>query len=62
MIPTGKRFVIGARAYFEKATGDWRVVCATCGGGGSVKHPTQESAGQAAARDSDKRCSICGVK
>ena len=36
---------IGTRRYFRYRPDDWRVVCATCGNGGSVIHKTREAAG-----------------
>jgi hypothetical protein len=52
---------IGTRRYFRYRPDDWRVVCATCGNGGSVIHKTREAAGHAAARDSGKVCKACGA-
>jgi ribosomal protein L37E len=57
-------FVCGTRAVVEpvgKPLNAWRVVCATCGGGGTVKHRTYNEATHAAVRDSAKRCRTCGA-
>lgn len=51
-----KRFVCGTRAVKPKGPGDWRVVCATCEGGGTVPYKTREQANSAAVRDSTKPC------
>ena len=51
----------GTRRSYEEKPGDWRVVCATCGAGGSVRHNTRELAGAAAVRDSNKPCRACGA-
>jgi len=54
-------FVCGTRRAFRKGTGDFRVVCATCGAGGSTWHRTREAATSAAVRDSAKACKACGA-
>lgn len=41
--------------------GTYRVVCATCGAGGSVTHETRDAACAAAVRDSGRRCPKCGA-
>lgn len=60
---TLKRYlVIGTRAVIKKEDQTWRVVCATCGAGGTVPHRSEALAGHAAARDSNKPCRACGAK
>ena len=49
-------FVCGTRAVVEVGPNDFRVVCATCNGGGSVRHDTRDSANGAAIRDSARPC------
>lgn len=39
----------------------WRVVCATCGRGGTVPHGFHDDATKAAVRDSNKPCP-CGAR
>lgn len=56
------RYAIGTRAYGPVGPSDYRVVCATCGAGGSVRHATLADAGRAAARDSAKPCAACGAR
>lgn len=53
--------VCGTRKTERRGPGDYRVVCASCNAGGSVKHATHESAGSAAVRDSNKPCRACGA-
>jgi len=50
----------GTRKVVQRGPNDFRVVCATCDGGGTVKHATRESASRAAIRDSAKSCK-CGA-
>lgn len=57
-----RTFTVGTRAYGKVAPGDYRVVCATCGAGGTVAHRTLQSAGAAATRDSGKPCHKCGAR
>lgn len=52
---------IGTRAVWQDGPADFRVRCATCDAGGTVRHATREAAAQAAARDSDKACHACGA-
>lgn len=40
---------------------DYRVVCATCGGGGTVRHDNKTKANSAAVRDSGRPCRKCGA-
>ena len=47
-------FVCGTRKVVERRPGDYRVVCASCDSGGTVKHRTCEEAASAAVRDSNK--------
>lgn len=51
----------GTRAVERHGPGDFRVTCATCGAGGSVRHLTRESASRAAVRDSARPCRACGA-
>lgn len=53
-------FVCGTKAVI-KTPKDFRVVCATCGAGGTVPHITKESASKACVRDSNRPCSACGA-
>ena len=60
-------FVCGTRRVIADKTraGIWRVVCASCGGGGSVAHAEREEATKAAVRDSSKPCPArpsCGAR
>lgn len=57
-----RRFTLcGTRKVIQRGPADYRVVCATCEGGGTVPHRTPELAGAAAVRDSARRCTICGA-
>lgn len=51
----------GTRTTQRRGPDDFRVVCATCDAGGSVKHPTHASASSAAIRDSARACTSCGA-
>lgn len=53
--------VCGTRKTVQMGPSDYRVVCATCGAGGSVKHATQSEASRVAIRDSGKPCHKCGA-
>jgi hypothetical protein len=53
-------FVCGTRAVIESGPHDFRVVCATCDGGGTVSYPTRTAANRAAIRDSARPCK-CGA-
>lgn len=53
--------VCGTRRTVMKKPGDYRVVCATCGAGGTVKYPTHQAAGQAAVANSARPCGTCGA-
>jgi RecJ-like exonuclease len=53
----------GTRKTERRGTDDYRVVCATCGGGGTVRHRTAASASSACTRDSARPCPVgCGAK
>jgi len=56
-----RTFVCGTRAVVHLRPGVWRVVCATCGAGGSVAHMAARDANRAAIRDSNKPCRACGA-
>lgn len=56
-----KDFVCGTRRVVPAPGTGWRVVCATCGAGGSRFHRTRELATRAAVRDSARRCAACGA-
>lgn len=59
-----KVFTCGTRVvmYYPLKNGDvWRVLCATCGAGGTVKHRTLDAATRACVRDSGKTCGRCGA-
>lgn len=53
-------FICGTRRVVRRNAYDFRVVCATCMRGGTVRHWTKESACKAATRDSNKPCK-CGA-
>jgi hypothetical protein len=55
------RFLCGTRTVKRRGPGDFRVVCATCYAGGTVKHPTMSDATKACVRDSNKTCRACGA-
>lgn len=52
----------GTRLAFRAGAQNYRVVCATCHNGGTVKHATPESASHAAVRDSNQPCRACGAR
>ncbi len=54
-------FVCGGRAVVRRGPDDFRVVCATCDAGGTVKHRTDAAAVSAAIRDSARGCRACGA-
>lgn len=54
-------FTCGTRTVIERGPSDFRVLCATCEGGGTTKHTTRGEATRAAVRDSNKRCRKCGA-
>lgn len=55
-------YLCGTRAVIRpQERGAYRVVCATCGAGGSVPHTSLPQATKAATRDSGKRCQTCGA-
>lgn len=54
-------FLCGTRKVIRRGPGDFRVVCATCDGGGTVKYSTSNAASSAAIRDSAKPCRVCGA-
>ena len=60
-INTYRQTLCGTRKTVRRGAGDYRVVCATCGGGGTIKHATSKRAAHAAIRDSNKPCSTCGA-
>ena len=55
------RFVCGTRKVIRRGPSDFRVVCATCEAGGSVRHDTNTQAATAAVRDSNRPCLACGA-
>lgn len=58
-------FVCGTRRVVKRGPGDFRVVCATCGGGGAVQHGNLNAAQTAAVRTSSRPCPAkppCGAK
>lgn len=59
--PTHRLFVCGTRSVEQRGPRDFRVVCATCGAGGSVRHDTKKEANSAAVRDSVRHCRACGA-
>jgi hypothetical protein len=60
--PDFRPFTCGTRRAERHGPSDHRVVCATCGAGGSRQHATREEALTAAVRDSNKPCRACGAK
>ena len=54
-------FLCGTRAVVRIGLQNYRVVCATCGNGGSVRHAIPEDADRAAVRDSNRSCRACGA-
>lgn len=56
-----RTFVCGTRAVVRRGPSDYRVVCATCEAGGTIKHTTKESANKACVRDSVRACKACGA-
>ena len=57
-----RRYAIGTRAIIHRGPRDYRVVCATCDAGGTVRHDTRDKAFTAAARDSAKPCLACHAR
>ncbi len=55
------RYAIGTRAIIQRGPNDYRVVCATCDAGGTVRHEWKKQAWDAACRDSNKPCRKCGA-
>ncbi len=53
-------FVCGTKATVLRGI-TYRVVCATCGAGGTVPHDKREDANRCAVRDSDRACRSCGA-
>lgn len=51
-------FLCGTRRTVRKGPNNYRVVCATCDGGGTVRYPTSDAASKAAVRDSNKPCAV----
>lgn len=49
-------FLCGTRRVVRRGPQDYRVVCASCLGGGTVRHAIPEDAERAAVRDSAKPC------
>ena len=60
MMSQPRQFVCGTRAVKRVSIGDWRAVCATCGGGGTVSYDTQDGANRRAVKDSNKPCQCRG--
>lgn len=54
-------FVCGTRKRIRKGPNNYRVVCATCDGGGTVRYSTPEQAASVAVRDSNRPCT-CGAR
>lgn len=51
----------GTRAVYKIGPFDYRVTCATCVGGGTVRHPTRKDAIRAAVKTSAMACRACGA-
>lgn len=57
------RYAVGTRAVVkDPERPGWRVVCAACDAGGTVRHDTRDAAMTAAVRDSAKPCNECGAR
>ena len=56
MYYTDQRFVCGTRRVVRLGLQNYRVVCASCLGGGTVRHAILQDAERAAVRDSNKPC------
>ena len=55
----GKRiFTCGGKAVVQRGANDFRVICASCFGGGTVPHETKDSANRVAVRDSGRECTV----
>jgi hypothetical protein len=57
-------FTCGTRTVLAAGNGatiTYRVVCATCEAGGTVRHPTLSDATRACVRDSNRLCAACGA-
>lgn len=54
-------FVCGTRRVVSRGPGDWRIVCATCGCGGSTRYDRREDVTRAAVRMSGRPCR-CGAR
>lgn len=61
MKPHPRIFTCGTRTVIQKGPHDFRVVCATCGSGGTQKFAEKEHANTAAVRTSAARCRSCGA-
>lgn len=59
LLPAPARFVCGTRKVIRRGN-TWRVVCATCEGGGTRPHSRYEEARKACVRDSNRPCR-CGA-
>lgn len=56
------RFVCGTRAVVRKGPGNYRTVCATCAGGGTVRY-TKKEAQAIAIKNSAMGCPVgCGAR
>lgn len=51
----------GTRLAVKLADQSWRVVCATCDAGGTVKYATKQQAGSRAIALSTRACLACGA-
>jgi hypothetical protein len=56
------RYAVGTRAVVEKGPREYRVVCATCDAGGTVRYESKDAALRAAIRDSNRPCAVCGAR
>lgn len=54
--PTDRPFVCGTRKAVKRGPGDYRVVCATCDGGGSRRYNTASLAASKAIAQSNRPC------
>lgn len=59
---TERTFVCGTKKVKKVCEGDYRVVCATCDGGGATAYPTKEAAQTQCIKRSGSMCRYCGAR
>lgn len=60
-----RAFICGTRKAIKRGPGDYRVVCATCDGGGTVRYPDASLAASTAIAHSNRPCPCrppCGAE